>query len=117
MVLVITSSIVEEQRAVMRFLFEKGKKVGKIHSEMVEVYGKDCIDCTNVGRWCKMFQDGRTSLADEVRSGRPVPSSTCLNVDEIGIVILENRCTALNEIKENVATFLMDLPGVLFMRT
>ncbi|GBL94268.1 Histone-lysine N-methyltransferase SETMAR [Araneus ventricosus] len=90
----------EEQEAVIRFLFAKGKKAREIHSEMVEVYGKDCIDRINGGRWCKMFQDGRKSLVDEVLSGRPVSSSTRSIVDEIDNVMRENRRTMLNEIKE-----------------
>ncbi|GBN00920.1 hypothetical protein AVEN_8387-1 [Araneus ventricosus] len=60
-VVVITSSNVEEKRAVIRFLFAKGKKVGEIYSEMVEVYVKDCITVpmwengVNVSRWANEF--------------------------------------------------------------
>ncbi|GBM76591.1 hypothetical protein AVEN_228946-1 [Araneus ventricosus] len=100
MALVITSSTVEEQQAMIRFLFAKGNKVGKIHSELVGVYRKDCIDRTNAGRWCKMFQDGRRILVDEVRSGRPVFPSSSSIFDEIDNVKRENRRTTLNEIKE-----------------
>lgn len=74
-------------------------KVGEIYSEMVEIYGIECIDHTTVGRWCKMFKGGQGSLVYEIRSGRPVSSSTCSIVHEIDNVI-QNRQTPLNELKE-----------------
>ncbi|KAG8233686.1 hypothetical protein J437_LFUL008117 [Ladona fulva] len=35
------------------------------------VYGDDCLDRSNVSRWCAFFQEGHVNLSDSPRSGRP----------------------------------------------
>ena len=43
---------------------------------MTEQHGKSCMNKQNVFKWVKHFKNGRTSVTDEHRFGRPVEVST-----------------------------------------
>ncbi|KAJ9581607.1 hypothetical protein L9F63_023215, partial [Diploptera punctata] len=60
---------------VVRFLWAKGHKPSEIHRDMRGVYGDDCMDRSNVSRWCTFFQEGRVNLSDSPRSGRPTTAA------------------------------------------
>ena len=62
----------EEQRAVIRFLFLKGKTGTEIHDELKSVLGESAMSRTCVYEWVNKFKAGRTSVKDEDRSGRRV---------------------------------------------
>ncbi len=46
----LSSSKIEEQRGVVRFLWSKRKTPTEIHREMLEVYGGDCLNRSNISR-------------------------------------------------------------------
>ncbi|KAJ9601527.1 hypothetical protein L9F63_000270 [Diploptera punctata] len=55
------------------------------------VYGDDCMDRSNVSRWCTFFQEGRVNLSDSSRSGRPTTAAIPQNVRGIEAAILNDR--------------------------
>ena len=61
-----------EYQAVIRYLYLKGKTGKAIHSELVDVYGSSAPSYAQIKFWVGEFKLGRTSLDDEVRSGRPL---------------------------------------------
>ena len=46
----------DEQRIVVRFLWAKGHNPSEIHGDMCGVYEEDCMDHSNVSRWCSFFK-------------------------------------------------------------
>lgn len=94
------SSTCEEQRSVVRFLWAKGHKPSDIHRDMQGVYGDDCMDRSNVSRWCAFFTDGRVSLCDAPRSGRPVTAASPQNVGAIEAAILNDRRVQLRTLSQ-----------------
>ena len=60
-----------EYRAVIRYLYLKGKTGQEIHCELTNVYGSSASSYAQVKFWVGEFKRGRTSLEDENRSGRP----------------------------------------------
>ena len=56
-----------EYRAVIRYLYLKGKTGKKIHGELGDVYGS-APSYAQVKFWVGEFKRGRTSLEDEARS-------------------------------------------------
>ncbi|GBN64901.1 hypothetical protein AVEN_266694-1 [Araneus ventricosus] len=60
-----------EVRSVMRFLNAKKVKPAEIHRQLVEIYGENIITGGMVRKWVGQFNDGRTNVHDEERSGRP----------------------------------------------
>ncbi|GFO21755.1 histone-lysine N-methyltransferase SETMAR [Plakobranchus ocellatus] len=87
-----------EIRAVVRFLFAKGTKCSVIYREIVENYGEHAMAMTQVYQWCTWFKDGRTSLQDEPRSGRPNTANNDWNTARVDELIKVGRRVKLKEI-------------------
>ncbi|GBO02914.1 hypothetical protein AVEN_269330-1 [Araneus ventricosus] len=60
-----------EVRSVIRFLNAKKVKPAEIHRQLVEIYGENVMTDGVVRKWIRQFNDGRTSVHDEARSGQP----------------------------------------------
>jgi len=59
-----------EVRAVIRFLLARNNNAAEIHRHLCEVYGPNVSD-RKVKQWCRLFEEGRTNVHYEERSGRP----------------------------------------------
>jgi transposase len=79
-----------ELRSVIRFLNAKNIKPVDIHRQICEVYGENAMSDSMVRRWMRLFNEGRTNVHDEERTGRPSLISDVL-VQEIEKKIHENR--------------------------
>lgn len=86
-----------EQRAVIRFFHKKQKSASDIHKELMEVYGRNAISYVMVWKWCKKFEEGRTEVHDEQRSGRPSVITEEL-VDNVQAKIQEDRRVKISEL-------------------
>ena len=64
-----------EYRAVIRYLYLKGKTGKEIHGELANVYGSSAPSYAQVKFWVGKFKRSRTSLEDEGRSGRPMDAT------------------------------------------
>jgi transposase len=71
MAALLKNCIREEQRSVIRFLWSEGLKPREIHRRMIQQYGGSCMSERKMYQWVERFQEGRTSVVDEYRSGRP----------------------------------------------
>jgi hypothetical protein len=65
-----------EQRGVVRFLWAKNMKAMDIHKEILPMYGEHCLSRQAVHIWVQKYSEGRTSIEDEHRAGRPVEIAT-----------------------------------------
>ena len=83
-----------EYRAVIQFLYLKGKTGQEIHCELTNVYGSSALSCAQVKFWVGGFKRSRTSLEDETRSGRPSdsPMKNCVTKYRIW-------CTLIGELR------------------
>ena len=57
---------------------------------------------TVVYKWVKRFSEGRESVTDEERSGRPATSRTEENIAKIREIVRENRRLTVRSIAEQV---------------
>jgi transposase len=87
-----------EVRAVIRFLNAKQKSPTEVHKGVVEVYGENVISYKQVLVWCNQFKEGRTSLLDEERAGRPTTACNAVNERRVEQLLLTDRCMKLKEI-------------------
>ena len=71
------SSIIEqEQRAYIKFRSLLKDSNRNIHNDLVGVCGDQALAYSTVRRWVRLFREGRDSIEDEPRAGRP-KSATC----------------------------------------
>jgi len=69
---------------------------------LVQVYGDKAMKKTAVYKWVKSFSEGRESVTDEERSGRPVTNRTEENIAKVRQSVRENRRLTVRSIAEQV---------------
>ncbi|GBM34349.1 hypothetical protein AVEN_211886-1 [Araneus ventricosus] len=79
-----------EVRSVIRFLNANNVKQAEINRQLVEIYGENVMTDGMVRKWVRQFNDGRTNVHDEARSGRPSVVNDGL-VAKVNEKIRENR--------------------------
>ena len=67
-----------------------------------QVYGDSAMKKTAVYKWAKRFSEGRESVTDEERSGRPATSTTEENIANVRQIVRENRRLTVMSIAEEV---------------
>ena len=68
----------------------------------MQVYGDNAMKRTAVYRWVKRVSEGRESVTDEERPGRPATSRTEENIVKIRQIVRENRRLTDRSISEQV---------------
>ncbi|GBN85567.1 hypothetical protein AVEN_80114-1 [Araneus ventricosus] len=79
-----------EVRSVIRVLNANNVKQTEIHRQLVEIYGENVMTDGMVRKWVRQFDDERTNVHDEARSGRPSVVNDGL-VAKVNEKIRENR--------------------------
>ena len=70
----------------------------QIHLRMCAQYGDKVLSCRIVYEWIGMFENGRTSVTDAERSGRPATATTTRNEERTLELIGENRRITVEEV-------------------
>jgi len=69
---------------------------------LVKVYGDNAMKKTAVYKWVKRFSEGRESVTDGERSGRPATSRTTENIANVRQIVRENRRLTVRSVAEQV---------------
>ena len=80
-----------EYRAVIQYLYLKGKTGQEIHCELTNVYGSSAPSYAQVKFWFGEFKRGRTSLEDENRSGRPSDATDEVMCNKVRDLVYSDR--------------------------
>ena len=91
-----------EKRMNIKFLVKLGKSGNNIREMLVQVYRDNAMKKTPVYKWVKRFSEGRESVNDEERSGRPTTSRTEENIAKIHQIVHKNHQLTLRNIAELV---------------
>ena len=91
-----------EQRTNIKFLVKLGNTGNAIREMLVQVYGDNAMKKTAVYKWVKRFSEGRESVTDEERSGRPATSTTEENITKVRQIVRENRRLTVRSVTEQV---------------
>ncbi|XP_026737518.1 protein GVQW3-like [Trichoplusia ni] len=89
-----------EFRAVIKFLTKQGKTPQIIMEEMSSVYGDLCPGKTMIYKWHSLFKQGRDSIEDDPRSGRPIEATSSDNVEKVEKLVLEDARLKKKQIAE-----------------
>ena len=108
-----------EYRAVIWYLYLKGKTGKEIHSELTDVYGSSVPSYAQVKFWVGEFKRGRMSSEDEAKSGCPLDATDeemCKKVRDLVYsdwrIQVEEIAQALGISHGSVSTILHDRLGM-----
>ena len=80
-----------EQRWAIKCCVELNENATETYEKLRRTYGKHAVSKTQVFRWHKAFLDGRESVEDEPRWGRPCTSKTDENVTKVRDLVRSDR--------------------------
>ena len=106
-----------EYRAVIWYLYLKGKTGKEIHSELANVYGSSALSYAQVKFWVGEFKRGRTSYEDEARSGHSLDATDEEMYKKVRDLVYPDRRIQMEEIAlgishSSVSTVLHDRLGM-----
>ena len=108
-----------EYRAVIRYLYLKGKTGKETHAELADVYESSAPSYAQVKFWVREFKRDRTSLEDEARSGRPLDATDEEMCKKVRDLVYSDRRIQVEEIAQalgishgSVSTILHDRLGM-----
>jgi transposase len=87
----LSNCTIEEQFAVVCFLWAEGVKSAEIHRRMLAQYGACTMHQQKNYEWIGRFKEGRTIVTDESRPGRPSTSRTDQRIQRVDASIREDR--------------------------
>jgi len=88
---------VKEQRICIKSCFKLGKAAAETHKMLKAAFGDIALGLTLTYEWFKRFKNGRMSVDDNERSGRPSIGTTTENVVEVREAILEDRRRTIHD--------------------
>ena len=86
-----------EYRAVIRYLYLKGKTGQETYCELTNVYGSSAPSYAQVKFWFREFKRSRTSLEDETRSGRPSDATDEEMCNKVRYLVYSDRRIKVEE--------------------
>lgn len=93
--------------------FKKGLQVNQSHESLCSVLGEEAPSLSTVRYWFHQFEQGRESLEDEPRSGRPVEAVTPENVARVQELLKLHRNITVREIQEDLRISLASIEVIL----
>ena len=69
-----------------------------IHKETLHTYGEHCLSRQAVHNWVQRFSEGRTSIEDEHRVGRPVEIATPVTLQRVEDIIRADRRVTIDAV-------------------
>lgn len=88
----------ESQRAVIAFLTYEGSTPSEIHARLVNQLEESALSRTQVFSWARQFREGRRSISDEERAGRPIEATSQTAIAYVQRAVQENRRCTVSEI-------------------
>ncbi|XP_071084262.1 histone-lysine N-methyltransferase SETMAR-like [Haliotis cracherodii] len=92
-----------EYRAVIRYLYLKGKPGKEIHDELSDVYDDSAPSYAQVKFWVAEFKRGRVNLEDEPRPGRPVEVTNDQTSEAVRQLVVKDRRMKVSEMAKALA--------------
>jgi hypothetical protein len=92
----------KSERVNIKCLVKLKKSTTETFQLLTEAYGEDCISCAHVFEWHKRFSEGRESVKDDDRPGRPRTALNDDNIEKVRHVIRKDRRLGVRAVAEKV---------------
>ena len=89
-----------EQRAYCKIRGLLGKSASEIKSELDTVYGENTLPYRTAARWVSYSKEGRSSVKDEARLGRPVSATSENDVVTVQSIVQQDSRYMVEEISD-----------------
>jgi len=86
---------VDERRVCMKFCVILGKTGSETFEMLKQAFGDSCMSCSQTFEWLGHFKKGRTSTANDDRSGRPSTATTPSKVEQ---AVNQDRCRTIHDL-------------------
>jgi len=90
----------EDQRSYIKIETVRGQTTTEIHSALCEVCGEQTVDRSTVSCWATCFSEGRVTINDDPRPGRPKTSTDERSVKLVADFLAEDRRAMCEEISQ-----------------
>jgi hypothetical protein len=87
----IERGVLTEQRTNITFLVKLGKSRREILEMLETVYGESAMKRRSVYKWVNRFKEGRESVDDNAREGRPSTSRVSENIQRVHDLVVSDR--------------------------
>ena len=92
----------QEQRMCITFCVKLGRNGAETFEMLIAAFGEQCLSRARIFEWHKGFKEGRESVDDNPRSGRPTTSKTDDCVARVRELIRANRRLTIRELSVEV---------------
>ena len=92
----------ESERVNVKFLVKLKKSATETFQLLTEAYVEDCMSRARVFQWLKRFSEGRESVKDDDRPGRPPTDVTDDNVEKARDVFRKDGMLGVRAVAEEV---------------
>ena len=82
---------IHEQRINIKFRVKRCKSFTETQKTVQNAYGEQCLGRTQCYDQFKRFKDGRESVDDDPRSGRPSTSTDYAHAKKVNEIVRSNR--------------------------
>lgn len=92
--------VISEQRTVIKFYVKLGKCFTEIYGDLQKVYGDKCLSRPAIYKWISRFNEGRETVKDDHRKGRPVSATSAEKLNAIEAFVKEDRRVTIRDIED-----------------
>ncbi len=95
-----------EQRAAICFCCKAGFNATKTFEMIQKVYGESAVHSVTVFRWYNTLSEGRESIRDQQRSGKPTTTRTCENIANVADILRKDcRSSCISRMDGNTKNY------------
>ena len=89
---------VDKQRVCIKFCVRLGKTGSETYEMLKQAFGDSCMSRSRTFEWFGRFKKGRTSIANDDRSGRPSTATTPSKVEQVRVAVSQDRCHTIHDL-------------------